>query len=169
MPEENKIEEKPKTDGQNIQKLQELRDKYKQQKEEQTINIPKIIATREKLERDFQEDILEITFKSSGQTERTLIARKPSQDEMMTIMRLSAEAAIYEGRMDPDSLGRMVDIYSKLPELAAALCIDKTLDAEFWKKSTSFGTLSNFIIEVIRVTQTGGPNITTDEMKTFHQ
>jgi len=123
------------------------------------------IATRDKLERDYKEDLLSVDFQSSPETKRMIKAKRPTQTEMMTIMRLSAEAAIYEGKMDPQSLQRMVDIYDKLPKLAAVLATDKNLDEAFWKTKVSFSTLQNFITELIRVTQQGP--MSEEDMKSF--
>ena len=123
------------------------------------------IATRDKLERDYKEDLLSVEFYSSSETKRMVKAKRPTQEEMMTIMRLSAEASIYEGKMDSKSLQRMVDIYDKLPQLAAKLTVDKTLDESFWKECVSFSTLQGFITELIRVTQMGP--MSSDEMEKF--
>jgi len=85
---------------------------------------------------------------------------------MMMIMRLSAEAAIYEGKMDSDSLEKMVNIYDKLPELAATLSVDRLLDTKFWSDKVSFSALQNFITELIKETQKGA-GIPDDDLKTF--
>jgi len=132
-----------------------LRDDISKKKGSDKQKIITQIATRDKLERDYKEDLLSVDFQSSQETKRMIKAKRPTQTEMMTIMRLSAEAAIYEGKMDPQSLQRMVDIYDKLPKLAASLTTDKTLDEVFWKTKISFSTLQNFITELIRVTQQG--------------
>jgi hypothetical protein len=144
----------------------ELKKKIDKKKKVDTQTVIKQIATREKLERDYREDILEVTFFSSPETQRMIKAKRPTQSEMMTIMRLSAEAAIYEGKMDTKSLQKMVDIYDKLPELAASLSIDKALNSTFWKEKVSFATLQNFITEVIKETQKG-TGVPPEEMKTF--
>lgn len=124
------------------------------------------IATRDKLERDYKEDILSVSFFSSPETQRMIKAKRPTQKEMMTIMRLSAEAAIYEGKMDSKSLEKMVNIYEELPELAARLSLDTKLDSKFWTEKVSFATLQNFITELIKETQKG-TGLTEEEMKTF--
>jgi len=147
------------------QQLSELKSKIKKEKDNKMQDAVKMIATREKLERDYEEDLILVTFSSSAETKRTVKAKRPSQEEMMTIMRLSAEAAIYEGKMDPQSLKRMVDIYDQLPTLAGELSVDKTLDKEFWTKKVSFATLQNFITEVIRTTQTGA--LSSKELDSF--
>ena len=112
MPEETKKEEKPDS---RAEQLKDLKDKIKDKKQTDTQTIIKQVATREKLERDYIEDILEVSFNSSPETKRMIKAKRPTQSEMMTIMRLSAEAAIYEGKMDPSSLEKMVNIYDNLP------------------------------------------------------
>jgi len=98
----------------------ELKEKIDKKKTTDIQEVIKQIATRDKLERDYEEDILYVTFYSSPETKRTVLAKRPTQKEMMTIMRLSAEAAIYEGKMDNNSLDKMVSIYEKLPELATS-------------------------------------------------
>lgn len=123
------------------------------------------VATREKLERDYKEDLLDIQFYSSPETKRMIKARRPTQKQMISIMRLSAEAALYEGRMDAKSLQKMVEIYDGLNLLAAELCVDKSLDKEFWSNSVSFTTLQSFITELIKKSQQGP--ITEGEIKSF--
>jgi len=156
---EDKKEETPK----------EQMEKFKKQVNKKDGNTTKKviqqIATRDKLERDYKEDLLSVQFYSSSETERMLKAKRPTQEEMMTIMRLSAEASIYEGKMDSQSLQRMVDIYDKLPQLAAKLTVDKSLDQAFWRTGVSFNTLQGFITELIRVTQQGP--MSGDEMESF--
>jgi len=158
MPEESK----------NITKddFKELKKDIKSKKGQDKEEIIRQIATRDKLERDYKEDLLEVTFNSSPETKRMIKAKRPTQKQMMTIMRLSAEAAIYEGRMDTKSLQKMVDIYDKLPELAAELVVDKNLNKQFWTDKISFATLQNFITEVIKETQKG-TGVTADDLDSF--
>jgi hypothetical protein len=144
----------------------ELKEKIDKKKHTDVQDIIKQIATRDKLERDYEEDILQVTFNSSPETKRTIKAKRPTQKEMITIMRLSAEAAIYEGRMDAESLNKMLGIYERLPELAASLVVDKKLDTKFWTEKVSFSALQNFITELIRETQKG-TGIPEEEMKSF--
>jgi hypothetical protein len=146
--------------------FKELKEQINKKKKGDTKEVIKQIATRDKLERDYKEDLLSVSFYSSPETRRMIKAKRPTQKQMMTIMRLSAEAAIYEGRMDPDSLSKMVDIYDKLPELADEICVDKSLDKDFWTDGVSFATLQNFITEVIKETQKGS-GIESEELKNF--
>ena len=143
-----------------------LKKKINKKKEVDTKTVIKQIATRDKLERDYQEDMLEVVFFSSPETQRMIKARRPTQKQMMMIMRLSAEAAIYEGRMDEKSLNKMTDIYSELNKFAAELSVDKSLDEEFWENHVSFSTLQNFITELIKETQRG-PGPSEEEMQSF--
>jgi hypothetical protein len=156
-------EDQNKTPPKDHKELQEKIEKKKKGDIQETV---KQIATRNKLERDYEEDVLTVTFFSSPETRRAIKAKRPTQKEMMTIMRLSAEAAIYEGRMDPDSLEKMVNIYEKLPDLAATLSLDKSLDKSFWTGKISFATLQNFITELIRETQKG-TGVTDEELTSF--
>jgi len=155
-------EEQNKPKKEDFDKLREDIDKKKGTDKQKIIMQ---IATRDKLERDYKEDLLSVDFYSSPETKRMIKAKRPTQTEMMTIMRLSAEATIYEGKMDPKSLQRMVDIYDQLPKLAAKLSTDESLDENFWKENVSFSTLQNFITELIRVTQQGP--MTEEEMQSF--
>ena len=124
------------------------------------------IATRTLLERDYQEDVLEVVFFTSPQTQRKLQARRPTQKQMIMIMKLSAEAALYESKFDDKSIAKMTDIYGQLNSLAADLTLDKKLDKDFWADKVSFATLQNFITELIKETQKG-TGVTPDEMKNF--
>ncbi len=160
MAEDTKNENTPPKD------FDDLKRKIKKKEGTDREAVIKQIATRDKLERDYQEDILSVTFESSPETKRMIKAKKPTQQEMMMIMRLSAEAAIYEGKMDNESLQKMVEIYEKLPELAATLSLDASLNIEFWKEKISFSTLQSFITELIRETQRGS-GVTSDELKKF--
>ena len=145
--------------------LENFKKEVKTKKGQDKETIIRQIATRDKLERDYKEDLLSVDFYSSPETKRMIKAKRPTQTEMMTIMRLSAEAAVYEGRSDPKSLQRMVDIYDKLPKLAAVLSVDKNLDEVFWKNKVSFSTLQNFITELISATQRGP--MSEEDMKSF--
>ena len=158
MAEEQK-EENPK------EQLKKLKDKIKKKEGVSKQQVIAQVATRDKLERDYKEDLLSVEFYSSSETKRMVKAKRPTQEEMMTIMRLSAEASIYEGKMDSKSLQRMVDIYDKLPQLAAKLTVDNTLDEAFWRENVSFNTLQGFITELIRVTQQGP--MSSGEMEDF--
>ena len=146
--------------------FEDLKKKIGEEKEINTQVAIKQLATRDKLERDFKEDLLEVVFYSSPETQRMIKARRPTQKEMMTIMRLSAEAAIYEGRVDPKSLQKMLEIYEELPKLANSLSSDKTLNEDFWTNKVSFATLQNFITELIKETQKG-TGVTAEELKKF--
>jgi len=147
------------------EEMKKFKEELKEKESKTSQTVIQQIATRDKLERDYKEDLLSVEFYSSSETKRMVKAKRPTQEEMMTIMRLSAEASIYEGKMDSKSLQRMVDIYDKLPQLAAKLTVDKTLDESFWKEFVSFSTLQGFITELIRVTQMGP--MSGDEMEKF--
>jgi hypothetical protein len=86
---------------------------------------------------------------------------------MISIMRLSTEAAMYEGRMDQKSIQRMLDVYDQLPKIAAKLSVDSTLNEEFWKTKISFFSLQSFITELIKANQAGP--VSEEEMKSFRK
>lgn len=141
-------------------------EKLKKSEEKKQLELLRQLATREKLERDYDEDIIYVTFHTSPETKRTIKARKPNPEEMIDILMLSAEAAKYEGRVDAESLKKMAEIYKKLPKLAARLSVDKNLDEEFWSKKVSFTTLQNFIFELIAATQKS-TLISEEELESF--
>lgn len=152
----------------NEDKFANLEKKITKKKEVSAEEYVQSLATREKLERDFIEDKVYITFNSSPETRRTIIARRPTQKEFLEILNLSIQAAKYEGKGDPESLEQLVRISANLNKMAANLCTDKRLDADFWQNYTSFGTLQNFIAEIINssnkpsIGQVGEP-----ELKSF--
>ena len=148
--------------------FKKLRKEIKKQKGVDQQTVIQQIATRALLERDYKEDVLEVTFYTSPETQRKLHARRPTQKQMILIMRLSAEAAIYETKFDEKSVSKMTEIYSQLNKLAADLSLDNKLDAKFWSEMVSFATLQNFITELIKETQKG-TGVTAEEMNSFRK
>jgi len=106
-----------------------------------------------------------VSFFSSPDTKRTVLTRRPNQEEYLKILSLIVAATKYEG--DPDSLSKLVEIYSDFHKIAASLCVDSSLDEKFWSTSVSFNTLQNFIIEVINESQK--TPIPEDELKSFRK
>jgi hypothetical protein len=147
------------------QEAEKLKQKVEKKEQGDLQQILKQIATRDKLERDYKEDLLNVEFYSSPETRRCVKARRPTQEEMISIMRLSTEAAIYEGKMDQKSIQRMLDVYDQLPKIAAKLSVDTQLNEEFWKNKISFFSLQSFITELIKASQAAP--ITETEMKSF--
>jgi len=168
MPDDNTPQPKVGRKLEEKKKLDMLR-KQKEKKEKE--EIIKQLATRAKLERDYYEDTVYVTFYTSPETKRTVLARRPSHSEMLTIMQLSVEASKYEGRLDIDAQEKMIGIYEKLPKLAAKLTVDETLDEKFWTEIVSFSTLQNFIGELILETQKGtGPgSLKPEELQSFRR
>jgi len=146
--------------------LKKLKEDIKGKKSSDKKEIIQQIATRSRLERDYNEDLIEVVFYSSPETKRKVLAKRPTQKQMITIMKLSAEASMYEAKLDPQSISKMTDIYEKLNQLAAELTIDEKLDEVFWSEKVSFSTLQNFIMELIQATQKGS-GLTSDEMDSF--
>lgn len=149
-------------------RMQALKDKDAKAPKADAEDFIKQLATREKLERDYKEDSLYVTFNSSPETRRTILARKPNQEEFIKILALTIEAARHEGKLDDKSLTRMKEIYEGLNQMAASLSVDNKLDEEFWAKHVSFTTLQNFITELITESQRGSA-VTEDEMKSFRK
>lgn len=125
------------------------------------------LATRELLEKDFEEDTILVTFETKEGVKRTIEAKKPTYEEMLEIMNISIKAMKYEGKTDEKSINEMMKIYNKLPEIASKYSKDKTMDEEFWKTTSSFSAMMNFISELIIKVQVGGGNIPQEQMKSF--
>jgi len=125
------------------------------------------LATRDKLERDYQEDHIYVTFNSSPQTRRTILARRPNKKEFIEILKLGVEAAKFEGLGDPQSLEKLSNTYSRLNELAATLSVDKNLDTKFWDEKVSFAALWNFINELVSESQQNIGGVTESELQSF--
>jgi hypothetical protein len=148
-------------------KIAEMKGKIAKKEGSDIEAIIKQVATRDKLERDYFEDLLEVEFFTSPETKRMVKARRPTQKQMLLIMTLSMQAAIFEKLNSEDSIKKMTEIYGQLSGLAATLCDDKKLNEEFWSDKVSFTTLQNFIGELIRVTQNGP--IGEKELDSFRQ
>ena len=136
-------------------KIDELKGKIVKKEGNELENVIRQVATRDKLERDYYEDLLEVQFFTAPGIKRMIKARRPTQKQMLLIMTLSMQAAIFEKLESEEAIKKMTDIYSQLSNLAATLCEDKKLDEKFWSEKVSFTTLQNFISELIRVTQQG--------------
>lgn len=148
-------------------KIAELKGKIAKKEGTELEAIIKQVATRDKLERDYFEDLLEVEFYTSPETKRMVKARRPTQKQMLLIMSLSLQANIYEKLSTEGSIKKMTEIYEQLANLAATLCEDKKLDEEFWSSRVSFTTLQNFISELIRITQQGP--VSDAELDTFRK
>ena len=135
--------------------IEKFKGEIKKKETVDTQTLIKQVATRDKLERDYMEDLLEVSFKSSPETERMVRAKRPTQKQMLLIMTLSLQASVYEKLNSEQAISKMTEIYGQLSNLAATLCEDKKLDEEFWSDKVSFTTLQNFISELIRLTQEG--------------
>ena len=136
-------------------KVDELKGKIVKKEQTDMESIIKQVATRDKLERDYFEDLLEVQFYTAPGIQRMVKARRPTQKQMLLIMTLSLQASIYEKLNSEQAIEKMTKIYGELSNLAATLCDDKKLDDEFWSDKVSFTTLQNFISELIRQTQMG--------------
>ena len=147
------------------EKVDEFKNKIEKKDAVDTQSLIKQVATRDKLERDYMEDLLEVDFHTSLETKRMVKARRPTQKQMLLIMTLSIQASIYEKLNNEQSITKMTEIYGQLSNLAATLCEDKKLDEKFWSECVSFTTLQNFISELIKMTQQGP--VTTDEISNF--
>jgi hypothetical protein len=156
----------PKNNQDREERFKELKEKSLNNEEKKGSDIKDILTTRTKIEGDYDDDLLKVTFNTSPETRRSILAKKPTNKEMITIMKLSAQAAKYEGSADPESLVNIIKIYEKLSGIADKLSIDKNLDEEFWNEKVSFSTLQNFITELIIESQKG-TGVTEKELKKF--
>lgn len=148
------------------EKLKRLKENIGEEKTNKVQKAQKLIATRDKLERDFKEDVIQVTFKTSSQTERTIEARKPTNKEQTAIMTLAAKSMKAEGSTEPDDLEDLSEVNSQLAHLAASLSLDNSLDEEFWDECVSSEILNNFITSlIITVQQSSG--IEPKEMEKF--
>ena len=166
MPEDTKPQPKDSGD-ESKDKFDELRKKIKKESKVDKVEFARQLATREKLERDYKEDNIHVTFNSSPETKRTVLARRPNQEEFLEILKLMISVAKLEGAMDVVSVEKLHNTCSKLHTMASNLTVDKKLDEEFWKTKISFNTLQNFIGEIVNASQSNVGGISEPEMKTF--
>ena len=146
-----------------MDKLKKKIDEGKSKKDE---DFARQIATRELLERDFNEDFLKVSFNTSPDTRRAVLAKKPNQEEFLKILKLSIEASNLEASNAEESNKRLLEVYGDLNKIAAELSVDKHLDEEFWKSKVSFETLQNFISELILSFQSGN-RVPEEDLKSF--
>lgn len=149
------------------ERKEEFAKELKKKTKTDTKDFARQLATRERLERDFKEDKILVSFQSSPETRRTIEARKPNQKEFLKILNLSIQASKFEGKGDPESLEELGKIYSSLNGIAADLSLNKTLNKEFWQTSVSFSTLQNFIGELLNKSQSTTGGMTESEMSSF--
>ena len=149
-----------------VKSFDELKGKINKKKHIDKEQIITDFATRSILERDYKEDTIDVVFNTSSSTKRKLKANKPTQKQMLLIMRLSAQAAIYENNLVKiENVEKMTEIYEQFSKIAAELCVDKRLDEEFWSTKTSNGVLTAFMSELVRITQQGP--MSSDELESF--
>jgi len=125
----------------------------KQTEQKKGLEFLQQLATREKLERDYKEDIIRVTFETSPETKRTILARRPTHKEMMKLIEMIVAASTMNNPTDKESLKQLKEVYKELPKMAASLCIDKSLDEKFWSEKISWNALQNFLNELIAAAQ----------------
>ena len=148
------------------EKMENLKKKIDEGKSKKDEDFARQIATRELLERDFNEDFLKVSFNTSPDTRRAILAKKPNQEEFLKILKLSIEASNLEASTAEESNKRLLEVYSDLNKIAAELSVDKHLDEKFWSKHVSFETLQNFISELILSFQSGN-RVPEEDLKSF--
>jgi len=147
-------------------KMDKLKKEVETKKSKKDEDFARQIATRELLERDFNEDFLKVSFNTSPDTRRAILARKPNQEEFLKILKLSIEASNLESSSTEDANKRLMEVYMDLNKIASELSVDESLDEEFWSKNVSFETLQNFISELILSFQQG-TRVSEEDMKSF--
>ena len=146
--------------------LAKLRGNIKEDNLEKFKEAQKLVATRDKLERDYKEDVLKVTFKASTDTYRTLESRKPTNKEMSVIMSLAASALKAQESNKPDDLLKLKEVFTLLAGIAANLAVDKSLDQDFCDNCVSTDTLNNFINGIVLSTKRGS-GVSPEDMKKF--
>jgi preprotein translocase subunit Sss1 len=144
-----------------------LKEKIKKKDSKDQVEFAKQLATRDKLERDYKEDHIYVTFNSSPETRRTILARRPTKKEFLEVLRIGLEAAKFDNLGDAKSLEKLNQIYSGFNKIAAKLSIDKKLDEQFWDECISFSTLQNFINELLAESQKSIGGVTEGELQSF--
>ena len=133
--------------------LKLLKEKKKKVNINRQLEIYKQLATRDIIERDFKEDTVIVPFQTAPGIKRNIKARRPTHEEMITLMKLTIEASKFEG--NPQAMEQMIEIYEKLPKLASSLSVDKSMTEDWWKHKVSFTALQDFITQLIIITQRG--------------
>ena len=166
-----KVKQDDKDSKEEIRKQRELaklRGDIKDDNVEKFKEAQKLIATRDRLERDYKEDVLKVTFKTSTETYRTIESRKPTNKEMSIILSLAASALKAQASNTPEDLLKLKEVFTLIAGIAASLAVDKTLDQEFWDNNVGSDTLSNFVNGIVIATQRGS-GVSPDEMKKFRK
>ncbi|RLA81662.1 MAG: hypothetical protein DRG33_00135 [Deltaproteobacteria bacterium] len=149
-------------------KWKEFEAKLRKTEEKKALEFFKELATREKLERDFKEDVLYITFETSPETKRTVMTRRPTHSEMFELIRLVLSVSRFTGENPSDEdIKAFQEAYERLPKIAASLCIKPKLDEKFWSEVATWTALQNFINEVITAAQ--APRISDKELESFRK
>jgi len=147
-------------------KLDDLENRRKTARIKKMEKAEKVIATRDRIERDYIEDQIYVTFKTSAETKRTIVAKRPTNSEMIQIIQLFALLTKFQAENDYESLMELSKIYERLHDIAANLSVDKKLDKEFWSKKVSNASLQDFINKVILASQQG-IMMPEEEMQSF--
>jgi len=160
-------EEKKKGKGITPEQWKQFEEQLAKTKKKEMEDVIEKIATREKLERDFREDILKVVFETSPETKRMVLARRPTHDEMIRLIKIVAATSAYNmDTMTKEEAEKLEQAYAELPKIAAKLCIDKKLNEEFWSKIATWNALQNFLNAVIAKAQEI-TSISPEEMKSF--
>lgn len=139
----------------------------KKSNEQKTSNVKDMLEIRKRIERDYEEDVMDVSFNTSKETTRCVLAKQPTNSEMINILEMSADANRFEQSKDSDALYKMLKTYKKLGKIASDLSIDPKLDEDFWNNKVSSQSLQNFISALIITAQSGGGSVSKKDMENF--
>lgn len=128
----------------------------KEEKRKKLEKIKKHYATKEILETDFYEEGIDVTFRTSPKTRRTLLIRPLTQQEYRDIIDISVILTEYEKKksaLTKDEAKEMFKLIDKLAKIAANICKDKNLDYSFWRNKVPLPILINFLLAAMDASQ----------------
>jgi preprotein translocase subunit Sss1 len=147
-------------------RLKEIEEKSKKKDKKNKLSVAEQLATRSKLERDYDEDTIYVSFRTSPETKRTVLAKRPNNKEYIEVLKLGIQAARFEKSQDPKVIDELTNVISKFSEIAGKLTIDESLDEEFWSNNISSLALQDFINSLIEKSQEFG-GVSESDMKSF--
>jgi hypothetical protein len=147
-------------------RLKEIERKSKKKEQKPQMEVSHQIATRAKLERDYIEDTIAVTFKSSPQTERTVLARRPNNEEYLKLLTLGIQLSKLETNPNA-TIEEITSILRELGGISAKLTVDKSLDKTFCNTMVSSITLQLFVNALLETSQSDYGQVPESEMKSF--
>lgn len=132
------------------------------------------VATRNILEQDALATTIDVTFETTPDTERTIKAKKPSNDQLVKLLSFpmvaqnlgNVGAGGDMSDQERKNAEKALEMYSNFAKMAADLTIDETLDEKFWGDTVPDSFLQSFIMGYIKKISSGVV-IPEEEMKRF--